>query len=116
MFMSIEKSNLKAWIQSVEGAKAGSKNPKLISYIIKLASKPKRSRPSVNLSKLDRLAKENESIIVPGKVLGSGTISKKINIAAVDFSDGARSKLNSAKCNIVKIEELLANKSSRIII
>ncbi len=114
--MEIEKSNLKAWLSSVEGAKAGSKNPKFIDYIIKLSSRPRRSRPSVNLSKLDRLAKDNESIIVPGKVLGSGSISKKISIAAVDFSEGAVEKLRNAKCNVVKVDELLANKSSRIII
>ncbi len=114
--MAIEKTNLKGWIQSIEGAKAGSKNPKLLNYIIRLSSKPKRSRPSVNLDKLDRIAKENESIIVPGKVLGAGRMSKKISIAAVDFSDGALEKLKSAGCKIASIEELLANKSSRIII
>ncbi len=112
----IENINVSRWVESLERQRSQAKNPKLIAYLIKLSTKPKRLRPSVNLSKLDRLVKESESIIVPGKVLGSGVMNKKIKIAAIDFSASAVEKLNTAKCEIVGIDEMLANKSARIII
>jgi large subunit ribosomal protein L18e len=117
MFMEgIEKTQIRKWIESLEKAKAGSKNPKLLSYLIKLSSKPKRQRVSVNLDKLNRYANEKDSIIVPGKVLGYGKISKSIRITAIDFSGSAVEKLKTAKCDIVDINDMLSGKPARIII
>ncbi|MBS3149469.1 50S ribosomal protein L18e [Candidatus Woesearchaeota archaeon] len=65
--------------------------------------KPTRKRANVNLYKIDKYAKDNEYIIVPGKVLGVGEISKNINIAAYKFSDSAKSKVK----NKMSIQELL---------
>lgn len=112
----IENANLRRWVEALEKARESSKNPKQIAYLIKLSSKPKRSRPSVNLDKLQRYAKDNDTIIVPGKVLGSGSISKKITLAAIDYSEGAEAKLKDANCKVVKVEEVIGNKSARIII
>jgi ribosomal protein L18E len=61
--------------------------------IAKELEKPTRRRRSVNLSKIDRYSKDNETIIVPGKVLGSGALSKNITIAAFQFSESAKKKL-----------------------
>ena len=55
--------------------------------------RPTRSRRSINISRIDRYSKLNETIIVPGKVLGTGVLTKKVNIAAYQFSDSAKSKL-----------------------
>lgn len=46
--------------------------------IAKRLEKPRRTNET-NLSKLDRYAKEGDVIIVPGKVLAAGKISKTIN-------------------------------------
>ena len=48
--------------------------------------KPKRNWAEANLSKLERYAQDGETIVVPGKVLAAGNISKKITVAAYDFS------------------------------
>ena len=112
----IENTNVGRWVDSLEKARSGPRNPKFVAYLLRLSTKPKRQRASVNLSKLDRLAKDSDSIIVPGKVLGSGNISKKIKVAAIDFSGSAAEKLVAAKCEIASIDELLADKSARIII
>ncbi|MDP7115849.1 MAG: 50S ribosomal protein L18e, partial [Candidatus Woesearchaeota archaeon] len=37
-------------------------------------SKPTRQRRIVNLSRINRFTKENETIVVPGKVLGDGLL------------------------------------------
>ena len=41
--------------------------------------KPTRIRREVNIYKLDKYCKDNETVIVPGKVLGMGDLTKKIN-------------------------------------
>ena len=113
---NIENSKISRWVAAIERARPGSKNQKKLSYLIRLATRPKRSRPSVNIDKLEKLAKENDSIIIPGKVLGAGSISKKLNICAVDFTNSAIEKLKGSGCRIVSIEDAIKDKASRIII
>tara|TARA_Y100000310_G_scaffold250395_1_gene256600 strand:+ start:4140 stop:4490 length:351 start_codon:yes stop_codon:yes gene_type:complete len=55
--------------------------------------KSTRQRRKVNLSKIEKHAKDNETIIVPGKVLGTGSLTKKVTIAAFQFSDSAKNKV-----------------------
>ena len=69
--------------------------------------KPTRQRRLVNIYKLDKYTKENETVIVPGKVLGTGELSHKINVAAFSFSDGAKEKILKAKGQCLTITELL---------
>lgn len=69
--------------------------------------KPTRQRRIVNLSKISLYANENELIVVPGKVLGDGELSKKVLIAAFSFSDSAKEKVLASKGTIMSIEELL---------
>ncbi|MEM1578993.1 MAG: 50S ribosomal protein L18e [Archaeoglobaceae archaeon] len=71
----------------------------------KLAS-PSRSWVEVSLSKINKYAKEGETIVVPGKVLG-GEISKKVKVAAFGFSESAKSKIISAGGEWMRIEDLL---------
>ena len=56
--------------------------------------KPTRIRRMINVYKIDRYAKEGEIIIVPGKVLGDGELTKKVTVAAYQFSDSARDKIS----------------------
>jgi len=53
-----------------------------------------RQRRIVNLARLNRFTKENETIIVPGKVLGSGNLSHKLTVAAFSFSQSAMDEIN----------------------
>ena len=69
--------------------------------------KPTRQRRIVNLSKISRYCNEDEVVIVPGKVLGSGELTKKITIAAYQFSDQARDKIKEAKGTSIGIVELI---------
>lgn len=68
--------------------------------------RPTRQRRIVNLSSISRYTKENEIIIIPGKVLGSGDLKHKITISAFQFSNGAREKLERAGARIVPLLEL----------
>ena len=68
-----------------------------------LLSSPKKTE--INLEAIDKETKEGDTIVVPGKVLGNGNISKKIRIAAFKFSKEAEKKLKERKCEIISIEK-----------
>jgi large subunit ribosomal protein L18e len=55
--------------------------------------KPRRTHAEVNLGRIERYAREDETVVVPGKVLGSGVLQKNVTVAAVDFSSTARTKI-----------------------
>jgi large subunit ribosomal protein L18e len=55
--------------------------------------KPRRTHAEVNLGRIERYAQEDETVVVPGKVLGSGVLQKDITVAAVDFSGTAETKI-----------------------
>ncbi|MDH5795073.1 MAG: 50S ribosomal protein L18e [Candidatus Bathyarchaeota archaeon] len=70
-------------------------------------SKPKRQRIAVNISRIDRYTQENDDVLVPGKVLGAGLITRPVRVAALDFSDQARAKIHKAKGKCLSISELV---------
>ena len=72
--------------------------------------KPTRQRRVVNLSRINRHTKENEIIVVPGKVLGSGLLNHKLTISAYQFSDQAKNKLEKTGAQIVSLLELSKEK------
>jgi large subunit ribosomal protein L18e len=69
--------------------------------------KPTRSKREVNVFKIDTVAKDGEVVVVPGKVLGSGVLSKKLTVAALSFSDSAKEKIVSQQGEVLSIEELM---------
>ena len=69
--------------------------------------RPTRSRRAVNLSRIAKFTKDNELVVVPGKVLGSGDMPHKITIAAWDFSAQAVEKINKAKGTCMTIQDLV---------
>ncbi|MDZ7730167.1 MAG: 50S ribosomal protein L18e [Natrialbaceae archaeon] len=68
--------------------------------------KPRRTHAEVNLGRIDRYAREDETVVVPGKVLGSGALRKSVTVAAVDFSSTAESKIDRVG-ESVSLEQLL---------
>ncbi len=69
--------------------------------------KSSRRRVEVNLSRIARASKEGETVVVPGKVLGSGELPHKVRVVAHSFSQSARKKLKEAKCESMSIKEFL---------
>ncbi|MEK6909919.1 MAG: 50S ribosomal protein L18e [Candidatus Aenigmatarchaeota archaeon] len=70
-------------------------------------SKSTRQRIEVNLSDIDRNITDGETVIVPGVVLASGNLTKKVNIVAWRFSKTAEQKIKNSNGKIMKIEDLL---------
>jgi large subunit ribosomal protein L18e len=68
--------------------------------------KPRRTHAEVNLGRIERYAQEEETVVVPGKVLGSGVLSKEVTVAAVDFSGTAQTKIDQVG-ETMKLEQAL---------
>lgn len=69
--------------------------------------KPRRTSVEVNLSKINRLTKQDDIVIVPGKVLSSGKLLHNITIAALNFSQHAREKILSSGGKCLTLKELI---------
>ena len=81
-----------------------------------VARRLKRSY-GVDVSKIDKLAKDNEVIVVPGRVIGSGKMSKKVKIFAYGFSSEAEKSIKEANGEAMNMEKFIKNKEvGRIII
>ncbi|MCW4016239.1 MAG: 50S ribosomal protein L18e [Candidatus Bathyarchaeota archaeon] len=66
-----------------------------------------RSRIAVNVSRLNRYTKDGETVVVPGKVLGSGKVVHPLTVAAFSFSDVAKSKILKGKGTCLSIRDLM---------
>jgi large subunit ribosomal protein L18e len=84
--------------------------------IAKRLDSPAKNYAEVNISKISRYANEGETILVPGKVLGSGVLDLPVKVAALNFSESAVSKITGANGMCMTIEELLRDnpKGSRV--
>ncbi|RLG77386.1 MAG: 50S ribosomal protein L18e [Thermoprotei archaeon] len=76
-------------------------------YVAELLQRPARRRVVVNVSKINRYSKENEIVVVPGKVLGAGIIDHPVTVAAIGFSRSAVEKIRSAGGRVMHILELI---------
>ncbi len=82
--------------------------------IAQIISSSTRKFSSINLDKINKASKEGDTIVVPGKVLSSGRLDKKIRIAALSFSEKAMEKLREVKAEIASlIEEVKKNPEAR---
>jgi len=68
--------------------------------------RPTRQHRVVNLSKIEKHSKDNDVVIVPGKLLSGGELNKKVTIIAYSFSRNVVDKTNG-KAAIISIEEAM---------
>jgi len=73
--------------------------------VAKELKKPTRARVSVNITKLEKYAKDGETMLVPGKVLGTGMATKKLNVVAYEWSQAALDRIKSAGGSIISIAD-----------
>jgi large subunit ribosomal protein L18e len=62
---------------------------KLAAY----ALKPSIARRDINLNRISQLTKENDTVVFPGKVLGTGNVSHKITLCSFSISNAAAAKV-----------------------
>lgn len=99
-----ENENARALIVKLE--KSARKNDAPIwRSVAERMSSPRRKRAIVNLYEIDRHA--GDAVIVPGKMLGIGSLKRSVRIAALVFSKSARQKVEAAGGACMSIEQLL---------
>ncbi len=61
----------------------------------------------VNVGHLERLTDAEETVIVPGKLLADGPLTKRLTVAAFAYSAGARSKIHAAGGSALSLRDLI---------
>ncbi len=85
--------------------KAGRENQARVWLAVADKISSPRRRVEVNLGKIERLASEGDFVVVPGKVLAFGDLTKSITVAALKFSVSARKKIERVGGRAISLVE-----------
>ena len=98
-------------LQMAKELKGASKknNAPIWSRLAELALKPSSARRTINIGQIDKFVKDNDIIIVPGKILGTGHLSHKITICSFSISTSGAKKILDAGGKILNFTELIKN-------
>ncbi len=81
---------------------------------------PEKNRVEKNVGAISKVTRDGDVIIVPGKILAHGELTKKITVACYAISVSARKKLSTSGSELLTIEELVekypSGKGVRIIV
>lgn len=88
-------------------AKSREQNVGIWRDIAERFEKPTKHYAEINLSKINRYSKENDFVIVPGKVLGTGNIEHPVTVAALNFSMAAEEIIANSQGKCISIEQLM---------
>jgi len=88
--------------------KASSKNKAPIwAKLAEYALKPNIARRDLNLNRIAQLTKENDTVVFPGKVLGTGNIPHKITLFSFSISNSAATKIIDNGGKLISYSELI---------
>jgi len=88
----------------VETISLAKKNPGWLA-ISGILSAPTRAQASINVGTIDEKAKAGDTVVVLGKVLSQGELSKKVKICALSISYSASEKLKDSKSEFSTIKD-----------
>ena len=69
--------------------------------------RPRHQRPPLNVGHLERLAVPKETVVIPGKLLAAGRLTKPLTVAAFHYSEEARAKIHAVGGTTMSIHELV---------
>jgi large subunit ribosomal protein L18e len=88
--------------------KASSKNDAPIwARLAEYALKPSSARRHINLNRIGQLTKETDTIVFPGKVLGTGNIPHKITLCSFSISNSAATKILDRGGKVISYLDLI---------
>jgi len=70
-------------------------------------AKTRSTRIAVNLSSINRHTEKADIVVVPGKILASGTLNHSVTVASFEASSVAKAKLATSNSTYITIKELL---------
>lgn len=88
--------------------KASTKNDAPIwAKLAEYALKPSIARRDLNLNRIGQLTKENDIVVFPGKVLGTGIVHHKITLFSFSISNTAANKIVEKGGKIISYSDLI---------
>ncbi len=70
-------------------------------------TRPRHQVFPLNVGHLERLAEAQETVLVPGKLLAEGRLTKALTVGAVSYSAEARLKVHAAGGSAMSISEVV---------
>jgi large subunit ribosomal protein L18e len=68
----------------------------------------RRARPEPNLGHINRVVKDGDVIVVPGKLLGTGALEhKNVTIGALAWSESCIEKVKAAGAKLLSLPQML---------
>ncbi len=71
------------------------------------ALKPSIARRDINLNRIAQLTKENDTVVFPGKVLGTGNVPHKITLCSFSISNSAADKIIDNGGKLISYSDLI---------
>ena len=88
--------------------KASTKNDAPIwAKLAEYALKPSIARRDINLKRIAQLTKENDTVVFPGKVLGTGNIPHKVTLCSFSISNSAANKILENGGKLISYSDLI---------
>ncbi len=68
---------------------------------------PRANRREINIGRLAEITKADEVVVVPGKVLGTGSLGHKVTVCAFSISETAAKKIIESGGKVVTFDDLI---------
>ena len=68
---------------------------------------PRANRREINVRRLAQITKAEEVVIVPGKILGTGSLGHKLTVCAFSISQTAARKIRDSGGKVVTFDDLI---------
>ena len=68
---------------------------------------PRANRREINITRLAQITKADEVVVIPGKVLGTGSLGHKLTVCAFSMSEGAAKKIIDSGGKILTFDDLI---------
>lgn len=68
---------------------------------------PRANRREINVRRLAEITKADEVVVIPGKVLGAGSLGHKLTVCAFSISETAATKIIESGGKVVTFDDLI---------
>lgn len=68
---------------------------------------PRANRREINVRRLAEISKADEVVVIPGKVLGTGSLGHKLTVCAFSISETAAKKIIESGGTVLTFDDLI---------
>ena len=68
---------------------------------------PRANRREINVRRLSEISKADEVVVIPGKVLGTGSLGHKLTVCAFSISQTAAKKIIGSGGTVLTFDDLI---------